>query len=132
MKGYRADIEKITEDNQTFRTVLYTGKHSQLVVMSLLTSEDIGFEVHEDTDQFLRFESGEGRVLIDDTEHLIAGGVAVVVPAGARHNVINTSATKALKLYTLYAPAHHKDGTVHTTKADALASDEEFDGTTSE
>ena len=132
MKGYRADIEKITEDNKTFRNVLYTGKHIQLVVMSLAPGEEIGFETHDENDQFLRFESGEGRVIIDDTEYSVGDGVAVVVPVGAKHNVINTSESAFLKLYTIYGPPHHKDGTMHMSKQDAQESDEEFDGVTSE
>jgi mannose-6-phosphate isomerase-like protein (cupin superfamily) len=132
MKGYFVDLENVTEDNSTFRTVLYTGKHMQLVAMSLLPREEIGFEVHTDTDQFLRCGAGEGKVIVDDTEYAIKDDSAVIVPAGARHNVINTSDTESLKLYTLYGPSHHKDKTVHTTKQDALASDEAFDGVTSE
>lgn len=132
MKGFTTNIEKDTIDNNDFRKVLYSGAHSQLVLMSLLPGEDIGLEIHNDTDQFFRFEAGEGKVIIDENEYEVGDGTAVVVPAGSKHNVINVSETESLKLYTLYAPAHHKDGTVHATKSDALASDEHFDGVTSE
>jgi mannose-6-phosphate isomerase-like protein (cupin superfamily) len=132
MKGYFTDIEKETVDNNDFRRVLYTGKHTQLVLMSLAPNEEIGMEIHNDNDQFFRFESGAGKVVIDDTTYQVKDGSAVIVPAGARHNVINTSDTESLNLYTLYSPPHHKDGIVRATKAEAEANDEEFDGTTSE
>lgn len=132
MKGYFTDIEKETVDNNDFRRVLYTGKHTQLVLMSLAPNEEIGMEIHKDNDQFFRFESGAGKVVIDDTTYQVKDGSAVIVPAGARHNVINTSDTESLNLYTLYSPPHHKDGIVRATKAEAEANDEEFDGTTSE
>ena len=132
MKGYKGDIEIDTKENGNFRKVLYTGKHCQLVLMSLLPGEEIGLETHTDNDQFFRFEAGEGKVLIDDTEYVVGDGVAIIVPAGAKHNVINTSATDSLKLYTIYSPAHHKDGIVRATKADAMAHEAEFDGVTSE
>ncbi len=131
MKGYIANIEKLTLENTTFRKVLYTGKHSQLVLMSLKPNEEIGEEVHH-LDQFIRCESGEGKAILDGAEHALSDGFAVLVPAGAKHNIINTSSTSDLKLYTLYAPAEHKDGTVHQTKADALALEEHFDGVTTE
>lgn len=118
--SYITNIEKATLENTTFRTVLYTAKHSQLVVMSLLPNEEIGEEVHP-LDQFLRFEKGEGKVVLDGVESLVSDGFAVLVPAGTRHNVINTSSDAPLKLYTVYAPPDHKDGTMHVTKADALA-----------
>lgn len=121
MKGYVTDIERDSIENNDFRRVLYTSKFSQLVLMSLLPGEDIGSEVHDDHDQFFRIEAGEGKVVIDGTEHEIGDGSAVVVPAGAEHNVINTSETEALKLYTIYSPAEHKDGTVHATRAEAMA-----------
>ena len=121
-----------TVDNNDFRRVLYTGKHTQLVLMSLAPNEEIGMEIHNDNDQFFRFESGAGKVVIDDTTYQVKDGSAVIVPAGARHNVINTSDTESLNLYTLYSPPHHKDGIVRATKAEAEANDEEFDGTTSE
>ncbi len=132
MKGFFTSIERATLDNDDFRRVVYTGKHSQLVLMSLAPNEEIGLEVHPDTDQFFRFEAGNGKVLIDDTTYEVGGGDVIIVPAGAKHNVINLSATDKLKLYTLYSPAHHKDGIVRTTKEDANAQPEEFDGVTTE
>lgn len=132
MKGYNDNIEKRTIENADFRRVLYTTAKSQLVLMSLAPNEDIGEEVHAENDQFIRVEAGTGKAFIDGNEYPLADGSAIVVPAGARHNVINSSETEALKLYTIYSPAHHKDGTVHPAKADALADDEEFDGATTE
>jgi mannose-6-phosphate isomerase-like protein (cupin superfamily) len=132
MKGFSANIEKDTLANTNFRKVLYTGKHSQLVLMSLLPGEEIGMEVHMDNDQFFRFEKGEGKCVIDGNEYILADGSAIVVPAGAQHNIINTSATEELKLYTIYSPAHHKDGVVRATKAEAAADSPEFDGVTTE
>ena len=131
MKGFVTNIEKDSLANETFRTVLYTDERVQLVVMSLLPSEDIGEEVHQ-LDQFLRIESGEGRAVLDGVEHPIRDGFAIVVPKGTRHNIINDSTTSPMKLYTVYAPPDHKDGTVHKTKADALASDPPFDGVVTE
>jgi mannose-6-phosphate isomerase-like protein (cupin superfamily) len=128
MKGYKANIERETLKNKNFRKVLYTSAYSQLVLMSLKPKEEIGSEVHEENDQFLRFEGGSGRVMIDDSKYSVKDGDAVVIPAGARHNVINTSATKDLKLYTIYSPPHHKDGIVRATKEEAEANDVEFDG----
>ena len=118
-------------ENRNFRKVLYTGKHSQLVLMSLLPKEEIGMEVHPDNDQFFRFEKGEGKCLIDGNEYAVGDGAAIVVPAGAQHNIINVSETDELKLYTIYSPAHHKDGIVRATKAEAEANEAEFDGITS-
>lgn len=132
MKGYSINIEEETLDNDNFRRVLYTGKHSQLVLMSLKPGEEIGMEVHPDNDQFFRFESGEGKCIIDGHEYLLEDGVAVVIPAGAQHNVINISGTLDLKLYTIYSPAHHKDAIVRATKQEAIASGPEFDGVTTE
>lgn len=132
MKGYKDNIEKLTTENNNFRKVLYTGPHSQLVLMSLLPKEDIGLEVHEENDQFFRFEAGTGKVIIDGNEYGVEDGDVLVVPAGAEHNVINISETESLKLYTIYSPAHHKDGIVRTTKADAMKNEEEFDGVTTE
>lgn len=132
MKGFFADIEKETLENGNFRKVLYTGKHSQLVLMSLQPKEEIGMEVHEENDQFFRFEKGEGKCIIDGNEYELKDGVAIVVPAGAQHNVINTSETEDLKLYTIYSPAHHQDGIVRATKEEAESSEEEFDGKTTE
>jgi len=132
MKGFNANIEKETLDNENFRKVLYTGKHSQLVLMSLRPKEEIGTEVHADNDQFFRFEKGEGKCVIDGNEYLLTDGSVIVVPAGAEHNIINTSMTDDLKLYTIYSPAHHKDGIVRATKAEAEADGPEFDGVTTE
>ncbi len=132
MKGFCTDIEEATLENGNFRKVLYTSKHSQLVLMSLKPREEIGMEVHEENDQFFRFETGQGKCIIDGNEYEVGDGVAVVVPAGAQHNVINTSETEDLKLYTIYSPAHHKDGIVRTTKEEAEANEAEFDGMTTE
>jgi mannose-6-phosphate isomerase-like protein (cupin superfamily) len=132
MKGFHANIEKETLENNNFRKVLYTGKHSQLVLMSLKPNEDIGMEVHTDNDQFFRFEKGQGKCIIDGHEYEVGDGVSIVVPAGAEHNVINTSSTDDLKLYTIYSPAHHKDGIVRATKDEAMANEAEFDGQTTE
>ena len=132
MKGFNANIEKETLENENFRKVLYTGKHSQLVLMSLLPGEDIGMEVHEENDQFFRFEQGEGRCIIDDNEYAISDGSVIVIPAGAQHNIINISETEKLKMYTIYSPAHHKDGIVRTTKKEAEENGADFDGQTTE
>jgi mannose-6-phosphate isomerase-like protein (cupin superfamily) len=134
MKGFNANIEKDTIENTNFRKVLYTSKHSQLVLMSLRPMEEIGMEVHPDNDQFFRFEKGEGKCIIDGNSYDVSDGSAIIVPAGAQHNVINTSGAEDLKLYTLYSPAHHKDGIVRATKAEAekKENDEEFDGVTTE
>jgi mannose-6-phosphate isomerase-like protein (cupin superfamily) len=125
MKGFVKDIEELTEDNKDFRRVLYTGKHLQLVLMTLKPGEEIGDEVQADRDQFFRVEKGKGEVVIDGQRNRIKSDDAILVPAGARHNVIN-SGDKALKLYTLYGPPDHKDGIVRTTKAEAEASEEAF------
>ena len=132
MKGFNDNIEKATLENTNFRKVLYTGKNSQLVLMCLQPKEEIGMEIHAENDQFFRFEQGKGQVVIDDSNYTVADGSAIVVPAGASHNVINISETEELKLYTIYSPAHHKDGIVRTTKAEAEANDAEFDGQTTE
>lgn len=132
MKGFCGNIEMETLENVNFRKVIYTGKHSQLVLMSLRPKEEIGMEVHNENDQFFRFEKGEGKCVIDGNEYELKDGVAVVVPAGAQHNVINTSETEDLKLYTIYSPAHHKDGVVRATKEEAVANEAEFDGQTTE
>ncbi len=132
VKGFETNIEKDTLENNNFRKVLYTSKHSQLVLMSLVPNEEIGMEVHPDNDQFFRFESGRGKVIIDGNEYMVENGAAAVVPAGANHNVINVSSTEELKLYTIYSPAHHKDGVVRATKEDAEADSPEFDGVTTE
>ncbi|MBU0476790.1 cupin domain-containing protein [Patescibacteria group bacterium] len=132
MKGFRTNIENETLENENFRKVLYTSKHSQLVLMSLRPGEEIGMEVHPDNDQFFRFEKGQGKAEIDGNEYELKDGVAVVVPAGARHNIINTSDSEDLKLYTIYSPAHHKDGVVRVTKEEAEDDSPEFDGITTE
>lgn len=132
MKGFNANIEKETLANNNFRKVLYTGKHSQLVLMSLKPKEEIGSEVHPDNDQFFRFEKGHGKCVIDGNEYELTDGSVIVVPSGAEHNIINTSDTDDLKLYTIYSPAHHKDGVVRLTKAEAEADGPEFDGKTTE
>ncbi|OGK20288.1 cupin [Candidatus Roizmanbacteria bacterium RIFCSPHIGHO2_01_FULL_39_8] len=124
MIGFLVNIEEKTRTNTFFRQVLYTGQHEQVVVMSLQPNEDIGEEIHEIVDQFLRIEEGVGKVIMSGEEHRIKDGDAFVVPAGTKHNVINTSSGKALKLYTIYSPPHHKDKTLHKTKADAIADKE--------
>ena len=131
-KGFVQNIEKLTEDNTNFRKVIYTALHSQLVLMSLVPSEEIGMETHPENDQFFRVESGEGKAVIDESEYTFGAGFCIVIPAGAQHNIINTSTTRILKLYTIYSPAHHRLDVVHATKKEATASDEEFDGKTSE
>jgi len=118
-KGFVTNIENDALANNNFRKVIFTSKYGQVVLMSLLPSEEIGMEVHETTDQFFRIDSGEGKVIIDGEEAIIGNGSAVVVPAGAQHNVINTSNKNPLKLYTIYMPPHHRDGVIHKTKADA-------------
>ncbi len=132
MKGFNTNIEKDTLENRDFRRVLYTGRHSQLVLMSLRPKEEIGMETHLDNDQFFRFEKGEGKCIIDGNEYALRDGSVIVVPASAEHNIINTSANQDLKLYTIYSPAHHKDGVVRSTKAEAETDAPEFDGVTTE
>ena len=127
-KGFVGKIEKETLKNDDFRGVLYTGKFSQLVLMSLKPGEEIGEEVHDDVDQFFRFEEGKGLVIIDDVEHEVKDGVAVVVPSGAKHNVINTSKKNNLKLYTIYSPPEHQDKVVRHTKQEAMDNEEHYDG----
>jgi len=131
-KGYVTNIEKDSLENDNFRKVLYTSTHSQLVLMSLLPGEDIGAEIHE-LDQFLRVEKGEGKAVLNDIEYPIVDGSAIVVPAGVKHNIINTSDI-SMKLYTVYSPAEHKDGVIRKTKAEAEAmeNEEHFDGVTTE
>ena len=132
MKGYVANIEDATKENENFRKVLYTAKNSQLVVMSIPPMEEIGEEVHE-LDQFIRLEKGKGKAVLDDVEHEIEDDFAVVIPAGTKHNVINTSDSEPMKLYSIYSPPEHRDGVVHATKADAEADTaDEFDGKTTE
>ena len=132
MKGFNSNIEQATLENNYFRKVLYSAKHSQLVLMSLKPGEDIGLEVHTENDQFFRFEKGQGKCIIDNNEYLVEDGSAIVVPAGASHNIINTSQTSDLKLYTIYSPAQHKDQILRATKEEAEANDAEFDGQTTE
>jgi len=132
MKGFVSNIEKDSLENSNFRKVLYTSKHSQLVLMTLAPNEEIGMEVHEDNDQFFRIEKGQGKCIIDGNEYDITDGTAIVIPAGSQHNVMNVSSTDSLNLYTIYSPAHHKDGIVRATKAEASANEAEFDGKTTE
>lgn len=129
MKGYVQDIEPIATGNNDFRRVLCTARHCQLVVMSLKPEEDIGAEVHK-LDQFFRVEAGRGEAELDGVRTAIQAGFAVIVPAGSRHNIINTG-SEPLKLYTLYAPPNHRDGVVHPKRVDAEANTEHFDGKTS-
>ena len=133
MKGFVEDIEELTKNNKDFRRVLYTGKYLQLVLMALKPGEEIGEEIHADHDQFFRVEKGKGEVWIDGERTKIKGDTAIIVPAGARHNVINTG-EKRLKLYTLYGPPEHRDAVVRATKAKAKSktNEEHFDGKTTE
>ena len=131
-KGIITDIETATTENTDFRRVLYTGKYIQLVLMNLRPGEEIGMEVHDDVDQFFRFEEGEGKVVIDGVETAVRDGSGVVVPSGAMHNVVNTSKTTQLKLYTIYGPPEHLDGTIRRTRKEALENEEHFDGKTTE
>ncbi len=128
MKGFFINIEKATAENTDYRRVLYTAKHSQLVLMALQPGEEIGEEVHN-LDQFFRFEEGEGEAVLDGVSHKIKAGDVAVIPEGARHNIINTGSAP-LKIYTIYSPPNHQDGTVHHTKADEV--EEHFDGKTTE
>ncbi len=125
MAGYVVNIEEKTESNDNFRQVLFTAPHSQLVVMSLLPNEDIGMEVHPENDQFIRIESGIGQAILDGQTYEIAEGFAIVIPAGTQHNIVNSSPDQKMKLYTVYSPADHRDGTIHATKADAVADTED-------
>jgi len=131
-KGYSINIEKDTLENNNFRKVLYSGLHLQLVLMSLKAGEEIGEEIHQDNDQFFRFESGVGKCVIDGNEYNVKNGDVIVIPAGAKHNIINADNTTALKMYTIYAPPHHKDAIVRATKEDAENNEVEFDGQTTE
>jgi len=130
-KGFFVDIEEETIQNKKFRKVLYTGHHLQLVLMTLQVKEDIGMEVHPDIDQFFRFEEGRGKFIINGNEYKVTDGDSIIVPAGSKHNVINTG-NSPLKMYTIYAPPHHQDGIEYTTKKEAEESNEEFDGITTE
>ena len=131
MRGFITNIEKDTEDNAFFRKVIFTAKYSQLVLMTLKQGEEIGEEVHNDLDQFFRFEKGRGKVVIEGEEFQVKDGFAVVIPAGTKHNVINISLDEPLKLYTIYSPPNHRDGTIHKTKEEAESSEEHFDEKTS-
>jgi len=131
MHGFINNIEKLTLENENFRKVIYTAKFSQLVLMNLLPNEEIGEEIH-DVDQFFRIEKGNGVVIIDGNSTNVSDGFAIIVPAGCKHNVINSSSGQNLKLYTIYSPPHHRDGVVHKTKQDASADDEHFAGKTTE
>ena len=131
-KGFSANLEAETRKNTDFRRVLYTGNYSQLVLMRLRPGEEIGEETHDDVDQFFRFEEGEGLVTIDNTKHTVKDGSGVIVPSGAKHNVINTSKSADLKLYTIYSPPEHQDKVVRKTKQEAMAKEEHFDGKTTE
>jgi len=131
MKGFFSHLEEDVKQNSNFRKVLYTGHHSQLVLMSLLAGEEIGMEIHPDNDQFFRFDQGEGKVIVDGNEYEVKDGDAVLVPAGAEHNVINTG-SEPLRFYTIYSPPHHKDGIVRETKKEAEEQAAEFDGETTE
>jgi len=132
MKGFNTNIEQDTLANNNFRKVLYTSQHSQLVLMNIAPKSEIGMEIHKDNDQFFRFEKGNGKCLIDGNEYVVKDGSAIVVPAGAEHNIINVSDSEDLKLYTIYSPAHHKDGIVRQNKEEAESNEEDFDGKTTE
>jgi mannose-6-phosphate isomerase-like protein (cupin superfamily) len=132
MKGFKSNIEKATLENDNFRKVLYSGHHLQLVLMSLKVGEEIGSEIHQENDQFFRFEGGSGKCIIDGNEYKVKDGDVIIVPAGAKHNIINVDTTKKLKMYTIYAPPHHKDGIVRITKKDAVSNEAEFDGKATE
>lgn len=129
-RGFKQNIEDSTKENKNFRKVLYTGQYCQLVLMNLEPNEEIGMEIHEGNDQFFRFEDGAGKAIIDETEYDVKDGDVVIVPSGARHNVI--AGFNGLKLYTLYSPAHHKDAIVRATKDEAESNEAEFDGVTTE
>ena len=131
MKGYTVNIEKENKENENFRKVLYTAKNSQLVVMSINPGEEIGEEIHA-LDQFIRIEEGEARAILNGVSREIKTDYAVVIPAGTKHNIINASKDKDLKLYTVYSPPNHRDGVIHRAKAEAMADDEHFDGKTTE
>ncbi len=131
-KGFKQNIETATLENESFRKVLYTGAHMQLVLMSLLPGEEIGLETHQDNDQFFRFEAGKGVVLVGETTYEVEDGDSVIIPAGTPHNVTCVSQSESLKMYTIYSPAHHKDGIERLTRDEAIAHEAEFDGVTTE
>ena len=132
VKGFKTALEKETDVNTDFRKVLYTSKHLQLVLMSLEVGEEIGEEIHLENDQFFRFESGIGRCSVNETEYFVKDGDVLIVPAGAKHNILNASSTDQLKLYTIYAPPHHKNGIVRHSKQDATERETLFNGETTE
>lgn len=132
MKGFKTDIQKDATENKNYRKVLYTAKHLQLVLMSLKPGEEIGSETHANSDQFFRFEGGSGKCTINETVYSVKDGDVIIVPAGSKHNVINTDAHKDLKLYTIYAIPQHKDGTIRATKKEADQHEAKFDGKTTE
>lgn len=132
MKGFKSTIIKDVQENENFRKVVYTSKNLQLVLMSLKPGEDIGSEVHANSDQFFRFESGKGTCIINEHEYTIESGDVIIVPFGAKHNVINTDSTNELKMYTIYALPNHKDGIIRATKEEAQNNKEKFDGKTTE
>jgi mannose-6-phosphate isomerase-like protein (cupin superfamily) len=132
MKGFNSNIEKDALKNENFRKVLYTSKHIQLVLMSLKPGEEIGLETHVNNDQFFRFEGGKGKCIVDGNEYKVENGDVIVVPAGSKHNVINTDAVKGLKMYTIYSPPNHQDGLINASKKDAENEDVKFDGKTTE
>lgn len=133
MNGYVTNIEKDTKENENFRKVAYTAENSQLVLMSLNPGEEIGEETHEDSDQFIRVEAGNGKVILNDQEHDIMDGSAIVIPAGTKHNIVNSSDGDKMKLYTIYSPPEHRDGTTHATKEDAMNDDNDvYEGETTE
>jgi mannose-6-phosphate isomerase-like protein (cupin superfamily) len=128
VSGFSTNIETKTLENDNFREVLYTAPHSQLVVMTLQVGEEIGQETHGDRDQFIRVESGQGEAILDGERHALSDGSAVVIPAGTEHNVVNTSPSEPLRLYTIYSPPEHPDGTINRTKQDAIAYEREHHG----
>ncbi len=132
MHGFDTNIERATLENTNFRKVLHTSEFQQLVVMSIPVGGEIGMEIHDENDQFIRVEKGEAEAVIDGRKITLGDDDVIIIPRGAEHNVVNTSSDSDLKVYTIYSPPHHKDGTVHATKAEADADDEEFDGVTSE
>ncbi len=130
MKGYIGNIEKETKENDNFRKVLYTAKNSQLVVMSIQPGDEIGEEIH-DLDQFIRIEDGKGKAVLNDVEEEVGDDYAVIIPAGVKHNVVNTG-DKPLKLYSIYSPPEHRDGVIHKTREEAMEDEEHFNGDTTE
>jgi mannose-6-phosphate isomerase-like protein (cupin superfamily) len=132
MHGFDTNIEQASLENTNFRTVLHTSEFQQLVVMCIPVGGEIGQEVHDENDQFIRIEAGQAEAMIDGRKITLGDDDVIIIPRGAEHNVVNTSSTEDLKLYTIYSPPHHKDGTVHVTKEEADADDEHFDGKPSE